>query len=70
MSKLYFECIEGYATDENLVVAQGDILQFLESEEGMLYFIGIAGWCKGIEINFTPKIIAKHFKSTHFRYTV
>lgn len=61
-TKLYFKCIEGYATDENLVVAQGDILQFIESEEGMLYFKGTAGWCKGIEINFIPKIVAKHFK--------
>jgi hypothetical protein len=63
--KLYFECLEGYATDENLVVAKGDILRFLEGEEGMLYFEGVEGWCEGTEINFTPKVVAKHFKTTH-----
>lgn len=56
------ECIKGYATDENLVLLQGDMVKVVDVEEGMVYLEGILGWCSGTELNFTPKIISEHFK--------
>ena len=55
--------IKGYATAENVVFLKGDVVEVLGVEEGNVELIGVAGWCKGIEMNFTPKIIAEHFSS-------
>jgi hypothetical protein len=56
------ECIKGYATEENVAFLQGDIVEVLSIEEGMVDLIGIGGWCNGVEMNFIPKIVAEHFK--------
>jgi hypothetical protein len=56
------EAIKGYATNENLVFMEGDTVKVVDVEEGMIYLEGIFGWCSGIEMSFTPEIIAKHFK--------
>jgi hypothetical protein len=39
----------------------GDVVQFIENEEGMIYVEGIVGWCKGLELNFTPQQFVDHF---------
>jgi hypothetical protein len=54
---------KGYATDENVVFLQGDVVEVTDCEEGMVYLLGISGWCNGIEMNFIPKIIAESFAS-------
>jgi hypothetical protein len=66
MKKLKFECIKGMATSENLdvVVMQGDIVEFISGGEGEVNVEGIAGWSEGIELTFTPKQFVEHFKST------
>jgi hypothetical protein len=53
--------IKGYASEENVVFVQGDIVEVLGTEEGWLDLVGIYGWCNGIEMSFTPKVIVEHF---------
>ena len=73
-----FECIKGMADSDNInvVVMQGDIVKFIESGEGDVYVEGIAGWCEGMELNFTPKQFTEHFKviglsaGTKLKYTL
>jgi hypothetical protein len=55
--------IKGYATEENVVFLQGDIVEVTDHEEGMVYLLGISGWCNGVEINFIPKVIVECFAS-------
>ena len=59
-----FECIKGMADSDNVnvVVMQGDIVILNEVNEGEVLVEGRAGWCKGIELNFTPKQFVEHFK--------
>jgi hypothetical protein len=58
-----FECIKGMSDTDNInvVVMMGDVVQFIENEEGMIYVEGIVGWCKGLELNFTPQQFVDHF---------
>lgn len=67
-----FECIKGMADRDNMnvVCMQGDVVIFNETEEGMVYVEGIAGWCKGLELNFTPKQFTEHFKIIGITYTL
>ena len=53
------ECIKGYAHEEGIVCLQGDIVVFNGTD---VELEGIAGWCEGIEITFSPQIVAEHFK--------
>ena len=64
MTKL-FECIKGLADSENIniIVVQGDVVKFINLEEGDICVEGIKGWCSGFEINFTPRQFVSHFKS-------
>jgi len=56
--------IKGYATEENVVFLQGDMVEVISfGEEGMVYLLGISGWCNGTEMNFIPKVIAECFAS-------
>jgi hypothetical protein len=59
-----FECIKGIADSDNVsvIVMQGDIVTFDGSDEGEVCVTGIAGWCKGFELNFTPKQFVEHFR--------
>ena len=61
---IYLECIKGYFTEENVVFLEGDVVKVISVEEGMIYLEGIFGWCKGIEMSFSPRIIAECFKTT------
>jgi len=67
-----FECIKGMADSENMnvVVMQGDIVVLNETDNGWVYCEGIAGWCKGIEIDFTPSQFTEHFKVIGISYTI
>jgi len=55
--------IKGYATEENVVFLQGDMVEVTDHEEGMVYLLGVSGWCNGVEMNFVPRIIAECFAS-------
>lgn len=59
-----FECIKGMADSDNInvIVMQGDVVIFSEYSEGDVYVEGVAGWCRGLELNFTPKQFVEHFK--------
>ncbi len=62
---ILLECIKGYAHEEGVVCLQGDIVEVFDTDEGMVYLEGKMGWCAGIELNFSPKIIAEHFRFHH-----
>jgi len=55
--------VKGYATNENVVFLQGDVVEVLGVEEGFVELIGVDGWCVGTEMTFTPKIVAECFCS-------
>lgn len=59
---MVLECIKGYSTDENVVFLNGDTVIINEMEEGIVYLEGLSGWCKGIEISISPKIVAECFR--------
>ena len=64
-----FKCIKGLATSDNVsvVVMEGDIVELVSTDEGEVLVEGVAGWCKGFELTFTPKEFVTHFKSP-FKY--
>jgi hypothetical protein len=55
--------IKVYATEENVVFLQGDLVEVTGCEEGMVYLLGVSGWCNGVEMNFIPKVVAECFAS-------
>jgi hypothetical protein len=55
--------IKGYASEENVVFLQGDVVTVLATEEGWVDLVGVRGWCAGIEMSFAPKVIAECFAS-------
>lgn len=59
---ILLECIKGYAHEEGVVCLQGDIVEVTSTEEEEVLLEGKYGWSKGIEIVFTPKIVAEYFK--------
>jgi hypothetical protein len=67
-----FECIKGLADSDNVnvIVIQGDIVVLNETSEGDVFVEGIAGWCKDMELNFTPKQFVEHFKVIGITYTL
>ena len=70
MKKNLFECIKGYATQENVVCMQGDVVKIIDMEEGNVTIEGVAGYCEGVIIDFSPEIIVEHFKSIHLKYNI
>jgi hypothetical protein len=66
-----FECIKGMADSDNVnvVVMQGDVVTFDGSDEGEVYVTGIDGWCKGVELIFTPKQFVEHFRIIGVKYS-
>ena len=55
--------IKGYATEEDVAFLQGDLVEVIGHEEVMVYLLGVYGWCKGVEMNFIPKVVAECFAS-------
>jgi hypothetical protein len=55
--------IKGYATEENVVFLQGDLVEVTGCEEGMVYLLGVSGWCNGVEMNLIPEKVAECFAS-------
>ena len=43
--------------------SQGDIVTVDGTDESDVSVIGVAGWCEGLELNFTPKQFIEHFKT-------
>ena len=66
-----FECIKGMADSDNVnvVVMQGDVVIFNEVREGDVSVEGIAGWCRGVELSFTPKQFVEHFRIIGVKYS-
>lgn len=67
-----FQCIKGMSDNENvnIVVMQGDIVKFIEQNEGEILVEGLAGWCNGFELCFTPKQFVEHFQVIGLTYTI
>ena len=67
-----FECIKGMADSDDIyvIVMQGDIVTFNGYDIGDVCVEGVAGWCRGLELNFTPKQFAEHFKVIGISYTI
>ena len=67
-----FECIKGLATSDNIsvVVMQGDWVELVSTDEGEVLVNGVAGWCKGFELNFTPREFTTHFRTVGITYTI
>jgi hypothetical protein len=59
-----FECIKGVATSDNVsvVVMQGDWVELVSTDEGEVLVNGVAGWCNGFELTFSPKEFTTHFR--------
>ena len=62
-----FECIKGLATSDNIsvVVMQGDWVELVSTDEGEVLVNGIAGYCNGFELTFSPREFTIYFKSIH-----
>lgn len=67
---MLLEAIKGYYTEENVVFLTGDVVKVIEMEEGSVMLEGVAGWCKDVILDFSPKIVATHFKAIHLKYTI
>ena len=67
-----FKCIKGIADSDNVnvIIMQNDAVIFNESSEGEVLVEGIAGWCKGRELSFTPKQFVEHFEVIGLTYTL
>ena len=59
-----FECIKGMVDSDNIniIVMQGDQVIFNEVNEGEVWVEGISGYCKGFELNLSPRQVVEHFK--------
>lgn len=59
-----FECIKGMADSDNVIVIvmQGDVVAIKKINDGVVCVVGVAGWCKGFELSFSPKHFVEHFK--------
>jgi hypothetical protein len=70
--KMKFECIKGASDLNNLnvIVMQGDIVICNGVEEGLVEIEGIAGWCEGVELCFTPKQFTECFRVIGLKYTL
>jgi hypothetical protein len=64
---MIFECIKGIATSDNVsvVVMQGDVVKLISTEEGEVLVEGEWGWCKGLELTFTPREFVTHFETKY-----
>lgn len=64
------EAIKGYSTNENVVFLTGDVVKVNGMEEGSVELEGVAGWCKDVILDFSPKVVADHFKVIGITYTI
>jgi len=58
--------IKSYATEENIVFLQNDVVvtkEVLGTEKGTVNLLGIKGWCEGSEMVFSHKVIVEYFAS-------
>ena len=58
---IILKAIKGYATEENVVFLTGDKVKVLGVEEGLVDLIGVDGWCNGMKMDFSPKVVAECF---------
>jgi hypothetical protein len=58
------KCFKGFADSENLnvICLKGDVVELINSEEGTVLVVGVAGFCVDMELCFTPKEIVEHFE--------
>ena len=71
---MYFECIRGYSDGPNLVVMQGDIVEFLamgQENPGFIELVGRAGWCSvDVRLCLPVKIVSEHFRVIGLSYVL
>jgi hypothetical protein len=67
-----FECIRGFADKDNMnvIVMQGDIVNLDSVDEGWIECTGVAGFCEGFILSFTPRQFAENFKGIGINYTI
>ena len=67
-----FQCTKGMATSDNIsvIVMESDVVELVSTDEGEVVVNGIAGWCKGFELIFTPREFTTHFKTVGITYTI
>ena len=67
-----FQCTKGMATSDyiSVVVMESDVVELVSTDEGEVVVNGIAGWCKGFELNFTPREFTTHFRTVGITYTI
>jgi hypothetical protein len=67
-----FQCTKGMATSDNIsvVVMESDVVELVSTDEGEVVVNGIAGWCKGFELTFTPREFTTHFRTVGITYTI
>ena len=46
----------------NIIAMQGDQVIFNEVNEGEVWVEGVSGYCKGYELNLSPRQVVEHFK--------
>jgi hypothetical protein len=44
---------------------QGDWVELVSTDEGEVLVNGVAGYCNGFELTFSPREFTTHFKSIH-----
>jgi hypothetical protein len=67
-----FQCTKGMATSDNIsvVVMESDVVELVSTDEGEVVVNGVAGWCKGFELTFTPREFTTHFRTVGITYTI
>jgi len=63
----YLYATKSYASDENLIFMKNDLVKVTSVENEMIFLEGVKGWCEGLEINLTPKIVAEYFETAYMR---
>ena len=60
------------ATSDNVgvVIMQNDLVELISTDEGEVLVNGIVGWCKGLELSFTPKQFVEHFECIGLTYVL
>jgi len=58
---MLLKCIKGIYDEANVICLEGDLVSIKNVNEGEIIIEGFAGWCKGLELSFTPKQMVLHF---------
>ena len=67
-----FQCTKGFATSDNMnvIVMESDVVELISTGEGDITVKGVAGWCNGAQLTFTPREFTTHFRTLGITYTI